>query len=73
MESGWEVPERGDVCTRIADSFSRTAETNNTVKQLYSIFFLSVLSHDSRFTLEKYGSVIKDVFSNFPTFFFSPK
>ena len=57
-----------------ADSLTCRAETNNTVKQLYSNFFLSVLSHDSRFTLEKYGSVITDVFSNFPTFFlFSPK
>ena len=35
VESGREVPERGDVCTHIADSFSRAAETNNTVKQLY--------------------------------------
>ena len=27
--------EAGDVCTHIADSFHCTAETNNTVKQLY--------------------------------------
>ena len=33
---GREVQEGGDICIHIADSRHCTAETNNTVKQLYA-------------------------------------
>ena len=31
-----EAQEGGDICIHMADSLCYTAETNNTVKQLYS-------------------------------------
>ena len=34
---GREAQEGGDICIHIADSLCCTAETNNIVKQLYSI------------------------------------
>ena len=39
MEDGGEreIQEAGDVCIRIADTLCCTAETNNLVKQLYSV------------------------------------
>jgi len=39
MEDGGEkeIQEAGDVCIHIADTLCCTAETNNIVKQLYSI------------------------------------
>ena len=42
QRAGWEG---GDLCTHTAESLTCTAETNTTVKRLYSNFFLSGYYH----------------------------